>query len=133
MILQHMMQVCIAGYIYRWWFKTKLDTSEQLYVIGESMVRAIVYSFGSICVGSLVVPISNFLRKIVEPLRPNGEETPFRALVVVQECIVTSIDMLFSEFHEFAFIYVGEFELELIAAFQSFDMSLISCAYCIFS
>jgi len=105
--LIHMMQVCIAGYIYRWWFKPKLDTSEQLDVIGESMVRAIVYSFGSICVGSLVVPISNFLRKIVEPLRPNGEETPFRALVVVQECIVTSIDMLFSEFHEFAFIYVG--------------------------
>lgn len=102
-----MMQICIAGYINRWWFKPKLDPSEQLDVIGESMVRAIVYSFGSVCVGSLVVPISNLLRKIVEPLRPNGEETPFRALFVVQEFIVTTIDKFFSEFHEFAFIYVG--------------------------
>jgi len=103
------MQACIAGYINRWWFAPNLDNSEKLDAVRESLVQAMVYSFGSVCFGSLFIAPVSILRNIAEHIRPNREGAPIRALVVVQEFIVTFIDYVVSVFHDFAMVSVGKF------------------------
>lgn len=100
--------MCIAGYIQKWWFSSRLDHSEKLDAIGESLIRALVYSLGSVCFGSLFIGFVNFLRSIADHIRPNTEEAPLRALVAVQEFLVSCIDYVALVFHNFAMVYVGK-------------------------
>ena len=106
------MEVCIAGYINRWWLEPKLDESQKLDAIGESLVRAIVYSFGSVCFGSMFIGLVNALREIANQIRPNPEEAPIKCLVVVQECIVSCIDVVASIFNDYAMINIGNLLFE---------------------
>lgn len=115
-ILVHIMQACISGYINRWWFKQHMNSSEKLDAIGESLVHPTVHSFGSICFGSMFVGISKLLRKIVEPIRPNGDDAPLRLFVLFQEVIVSCIDNMYFMFHEFAFVYVGMYGYNFLEA-----------------
>lgn len=84
-----------------------MNSSEKLDAVGESLARAMVYSFGSICFGSLSIGIANFLRWIADQIRPSPEDAPFPLLVVVQEAIVSCIDYVVAMFHDFAMVYVG--------------------------
>jgi len=108
--IQNVTEVCIAGYINRWWLKPNLNLSQKNEAIGESLVRAFVYSFGSVCFGSMFIGIVNALRAITDQIRPNTEEAPIRCLVVVQEFIVSCVDTLSSIFNGYAMITIGKFE-----------------------
>jgi len=110
------MEVCIAGYINRWWLEPKLDESQKLDAIGESLVRAIVYSFGSVCFGSMFIGLVNALREIANQIRPNPEEAPIKCLVVVQECIVSCIDVVASIFNDYAMINIGMYGYDFLEA-----------------
>lgn len=114
--LSHIIQVCIAGYIQRWWFSSRLDHSEKLDVIGESLTRALVYSLGSVCFGSLFIGFVNFLRSVADHIRPNTEEAPLRVLVAVQEFLVSCIDYVALVFHNFAMVYVGMYGYNYLQA-----------------
>jgi len=85
-----------------------MTSSEKLDAVGESLVRALVYSFGSVCFGSLFIGPVNVLKSVADHLRPNSEEAPMRALVAVQEAIVSCIDYFVAMFHDFAMVYVGK-------------------------
>jgi len=114
--LSHTIQVCIAGYIQRWWFSSRLDHSEKLDIIGESLTRALVYSLGSVCFGSLFIGFVNFLRSVADHIRPNTEEAPLRVLVAVQEFLVSCIDYVALVFHNFAMVYVGMYGYNYLQA-----------------
>eukprot|EP00558_Chaetoceros_sp_UNC1202_P000109 CAMPEP_0197260854 /NCGR_PEP_ID=MMETSP1429-20130617/84247_1 /TAXON_ID=49237 /ORGANISM="Chaetoceros sp., Strain UNC1202" /LENGTH=400 /DNA_ID=CAMNT_0042725103 /DNA_START=10 /DNA_END=1212 /DNA_ORIENTATION=+ len=112
----NVMQVCIASYINCWWFRPNLNSSERLKAIGESLNRVVIYSFGSVCFGSLFVGLTNILHKLGENIRPNREEAAMQSLVVVQEWIVSWVDSVFSIFHKFAFSYVGMYGYDFLEA-----------------
>lgn len=104
-----MMEVCIAGYINRWWSQPTLQDSQKLDAVGESLIRAVVYSFGSVCFGSMFIGLVNALRGIADQIRPYREEAPIALLVVVQEFLVSCIDLAASIFNEYAMINIGKF------------------------
>ena len=64
-----------------------MTNSEKLDAVGESLVRALVFSFGSVCFGSLFIRPVNVMKSVADHLRPNSEEAPMRALVA--SCIST--------------------------------------------
>jgi hypothetical protein len=85
-----------------------MTNSEKLDAVGESLVRALVFSFGSVCFGSLFIRPVNVMKSVADHLRPNSEEAPMRALVAVQEAIVSCIDYFVAMFHDFGMVYVGK-------------------------
>jgi len=85
-----------------------MTSSEKFDAVGESLVLAFIYSFGSVCFGSLFIGPVNVLKSVANNLRPNSEEAPIRALVAVQEAVVSCIDYFVAMFHDFAMVYVGK-------------------------
>jgi hypothetical protein len=85
-----------------------MNQSQKLDAIGESLIRAIVYSFGSVCFGSMFIGVVNFLRAVAEQIRPNREEAAIKSLVVLQEIIVSYIDRAAEVFNEYAMINIGK-------------------------
>jgi hypothetical protein len=96
-----------CGVIRQWWF-TKTHKVNSLDMVGDSFLRAISFSFGSVCLGSLFIGPANFLRQIAGYIRPNKEEAAISVFVIVQELIVSIIDYTSVKFSNWAFAYVGE-------------------------
>jgi hypothetical protein len=93
--------------------------------VGGTLLRCCSFSFGSICLGSLFIGPTNFLRRIADKIRPNKEEAAIQSFVFLQELIVTAIDWLNTKFSSWAFVYVGKFVLsnKYIYVNVTFDIS----------
>ena len=74
----------------------------------QIFVRIITFSFGSICLGSLFIGPAQFLRHVATYIRPNKEEAALKAFVIVQDIIVSLIDLFCTKFNNWAFSYVGK-------------------------
>lgn len=89
---------------------------KNLDVVKESFLRASSISFGSVCLGSLFIGPTNFLRHIADYIRPNKEEAVFKFFVVFQELIVSAIDFLNVRFCNWSFAYVGIYNYNYLDA-----------------
>ena len=74
----------------------------------QTFARTIFLSFGSICFGSLFIGPAQFLRHAAIYIRPNKEEAALQAFVLLQELIVSFIDLICVKFNNWAFSYVGK-------------------------
>jgi len=120
-VLVHVVQATVSGVIANWWFKPHGSTtpfcSEAL---TASIVRSTLFSFGSICYGSLLVGFVQTLRQFAGPIRPSSEESVLlclhECLVCFQECIVSCVDGLSDTFNPWAFTYVGMYSYGFLEA-----------------
>jgi hypothetical protein len=94
-VIKNVLHVTVSGVVGTWWFAPQDCLSMWSPVILDSLSRATTYSFGSICMGSLLVAIIQTLETIVRSARQRrvgGNEL----LLCIGKCFKMLLDMLSS-------------------------------------
>jgi len=111
-VLKNVLHVTIAGVVGTWWFAPQDANSVFSPAIQDSFRRATTYSFGSICMGSLLVAIIQTLRAITdEARRRNGG-----IMLCILECILYYIERIAKYFNKWNMIYVGLYGYDYLTA-----------------
>ncbi|KAI9906835.1 hypothetical protein PsorP6_004527 [Peronosclerospora sorghi] len=87
----------VAGTVATFWY-----SNDSAGATGASLKRSTTTSFGSICLGSLIVAFLQALRALAESGRQDGS-----ALACFAECILGCLQSLMEYFNRWAYIYVG--------------------------
>ena len=80
--------------------------------VTDSYYRAMTYSFGSICLGSLIVAIISAAKEMVRQLRESDDGF----LVCLAECLISCMERLVEYFNEWAFVFVGLYGFSFMEA-----------------
>jgi len=111
-VIKNVVHVTVAGTVGTWWW-TPLEASGCCSkAVRESHNRAMTYSFGSICFGSLLVAIIQAIKQMVE----NARESDDGMLRCVADCILGCLEVIMEMFNEWAFVYVGLYGYSFIDA-----------------
>jgi len=107
-VLQNTVHVTSAGVIGTWWFAPHEASSCCSRALMDSFARATTYSFGSICLGSLLVAIVQALRAMLRMAQDNEESVEgCNFMVCILQCILGCIEGMIEELNKWAYIYVG--------------------------
>jgi len=99
-VIKNIVHVTVSGTFATWYFlNPNMPENPTL----SSFKRATSYSFGSICLGSMLVALIQTVRAIVRSLR----NTENGILVFVIDCILSCIDSLIQYFNHYAFVMVA--------------------------
>lgn len=104
-VLMNIVHVTVAGTVGTWWFAPDEASSCCSSGVTSSLFRALTYSFGSICFGSLLVAIIQALRQIANQARQNGDANAI--LICVVDCILGCLEGILEYFNKWAYVYVG--------------------------
>jgi len=98
------MHVTTAGVVGTWWWTPLEASSFWSSALTGSLARATTYSFGSICLGSLLVAIVQALRQVEYHAR-SQDDLQFLACII--QCILACIESLIAELNRWAYVYIG--------------------------
>ena len=84
--------------------------------VTSSLCRSTTYSFGSICLGSLIVAIIEALRQLAEQARSNNRENSSGLLLCILDCLLGLVESIARFVNKWAFVYVGIYGYEYIQA-----------------
>ena len=112
-VLTNTVHVTTAGTIGTWWFVPAEANAYWSTAINDSFSRATTYSFGSICLGSLIVAIVQSLRAIAHLSRDNDD---LQLLTCIIDCILACIQDIIEYLNKWAYVYVGLYGLPYIEA-----------------
>merc|ERR1719410_459466 len=104
-VVMNVVHVTVAGVVSTWWFFPDQANSCCSVAILGSFIRTLTTSFGSICLGSLIVAIIQALRALADAARQNDDGGS--VLVCLADCILACIQGIVEYFNKWAFIYVG--------------------------
>lgn len=102
-VLQYSVHVIVAGTVATWWVAPN-ESGCCSKGVCHSFIRTISTSFGSICLGSLLVAIIRALQMLANTARSNGDGG---FLVCIAECILSCLASCLEYFNKWAYIYVG--------------------------
>jgi len=114
-VIKNTIHVSTAGTVGEWWFDATNAASFCGRAILDSFYRATTYSFGSICLGSLLVALIQTLRQIVYQARHNSRDGD-NILLCIAECILSCLQDLAEYFNKWAYVYVGLYGYEYAEA-----------------
>ena len=101
-VLSNVVHTSLAGTTGTWWFVPDEASSCCSKGLTDSIFRSITYSFGSICLGSLLVAIIETLRSMLKSrARDRG------IFGAIAQCLLYYIERLAEYFNRWAFVYVG--------------------------
>jgi hypothetical protein len=116
-VLSNIVHVTTAGVVGTWWFvpfEAGVGTASfWSQAVTDSFSRATTYSFGSICLGSLLVAIIQALRALASSARQNDD---CQILVCIIDCILACIQDMIEYFNQWAYVYVGLYGFSYIEA-----------------
>ncbi|KAL3771245.1 hypothetical protein ACHAW5_006654 [Stephanodiscus triporus] len=112
-VIKNVVHVTVAGAVGTWWFVPTEGTSFCSHGVRDSFVRSITTSFGSICLGSLLVAIVEALRSMVRNMRENGEGG---ILLCLAECLLSCLQDMMEYFNMWAFVFVGLYGYPFVEA-----------------
>lgn len=112
-VLSNTVHVTTAGTVGTWWFVPNEANSCWSPAIQDSFCRATTYSFGSICLGSLLVAIVQALRALAHRARDNDD---MQLLLCIVDCILACIQDVIEYFNMWAYVYVGLYGFGYIEA-----------------
>lgn len=113
-VINNILHVTVAGLVGTWVF-SPIDACQFCSpAIGDSFVRASTYSFGSVCLGSLVAAVLQTLYLLLNEARRNGRSG--HLLLCVLECIVGCLERLVSYFNRYTLVYVGLWGYDYLTA-----------------
>jgi len=112
-VITNTVHVTSAGVVGTWWFTPLQASSCCSPAIMSSFKRSTTYSFGSICMGSLLVAIVQTLRQMNHQAR--GQED-CQILVCLIDCILGCIEDLLEFLNKWAYIYVGLYGYSYVEA-----------------
>jgi hypothetical protein len=111
-VIKNVVHVTVAGTVGTWWW-TPLEASGFCSkAVRESHHRAMTNSFGSICLGSLLVAIIQTIRAFVESARESDDGL----LRCLADCILGCLQTIMEMFNEWAFVYVGLYGFSFVDA-----------------
>jgi hypothetical protein len=87
-VIKNVLHVTVAGVVGTWWFVPGEGASFCSRGVRDSFVRSVTTSFGSICLGSLLVAIIEALRSMVRNARDDGDGGIFLCLA---ECLLSCL------------------------------------------
>jgi hypothetical protein len=104
--------VTTAGTVGTFWFAPTEANGCCSKAVRDSHIRSVTTSFGSICLGSLIVALINTVRDIVRSSRENGDSL----IACCADCILGCIESLVEYFNKWAYIYVGLYGFSFMEA-----------------
>ena len=113
-VIQNTVHVTVAGVVGTWWFVPTEASSFCSRAIGDSYFRSLTYSFGSICLGSLLVAVIESLVAMVRNLRESGDGGS--VFLCIAECLLALLRDIVEYFNRWAFTYVGIYGYSFIEA-----------------
>ncbi len=113
-VIQNTVQVTVAGVVGTWWYVPTEASSFCSRSIGDSYTRSLTYSFGSICLGSLIVAVVESLITMTRNLRESGDGGS--VFLCIAECILSLLRDIIEYFNRWAFTYVGVYGYSFIEA-----------------
>lgn len=113
-VIQNTVHVTVAGVVGTWWYVPIEASSFCSRSIGDSYFRSLTYSFGSICLGSLIVAIVESLVTMVRNLRESGDGGS--VFLCIAECLLALLRDIIEYFNSWAFTYVGVYGYSFIEA-----------------
>jgi hypothetical protein len=122
MVLANVGYVTTCGSIASWYFER--ESAERGFgcckpVVFESLGRALTTSFGSICVGSLLVAIVQTVCALLKWIEVQAREDGNVVFVLVAccfRCVMSCVESLLEMFNEWAFIYVSIYSTDFATA-----------------
>ena len=102
-VISNVVHVTTAGTVAEWWYDPISANGCCSSAVRNSYVRSLTTSFGSICLGSLIVAIIQTLRRYFQSLRENGDSF----LACCAECLIGCIENLVEYFNKWAFVFVA--------------------------
>lgn len=98
------MHVTVSGVVASWYMATdRLGGSPTV----QSLKRAMTTSFGSICLGSLLVALVQLLREMLESSRRQADSAVAMFILCCLSCCMAWIEALVELFNHWAFVYVA--------------------------
>mmetsp|Transcript_9477 Transcript_9477/g.17835 ORF Transcript_9477/g.17835 Transcript_9477/m.17835 type:complete len:544 (-) Transcript_9477:251-1882(-) len=111
-VIKNVVHVTVAGTVGTWWWTPLEANGCCSSAVTDSHKRAITYSFGSICLGSLLVAIIQTLKSLAESARQNDDGI----LKCIADCILGCLETIMEIFNEWAFVYVGLYGYNFVEA-----------------
>ena len=112
-------ETTVSGVVACWWFQPSRS-----HVVRGSVFRAMTYSFGSLCFGSLIVAVIMAARGLLRMLR--GRNNNRRANNVVLACLYVAMDYMLElieaaiqYFNKYAFCYVAAYGNDFMSSGRS--------------
>lgn len=109
-VIGNTVQTTVAGSVGTFWFVPEEASGCCSQALSSSLYRSLTYSFGSICMGSLLVAIIQAARSLVrqaeEQARRDGDGLG-SILLCLAQCILSLLEAFAEYFNKWAFIYVG--------------------------
>lgn len=111
-VIKNVVHVTVAGTVGTWWWAPLEANSCCSSAVTDSHKRALSYSFGSICLGSLLVAIIQALKSLAESARQNDDGI----LKCIADCVLGCLETIIEIFNEWAFVYVGLYGYSFVEA-----------------
>ncbi|RKP29524.1 hypothetical protein METBISCDRAFT_18486 [Metschnikowia bicuspidata] len=109
-VMKNVIHVTIAGIYGTWYYLAGSDQGEPKWPALGSFKRAMTYCFGSICFGSLIVSIIQFIRGLVQALRTssfeNGDICAGCGFLIL-DLILGFLNWLVEYFNHYAYVFVA--------------------------
>ena len=102
-VIKNVVHTTVAGTVGTFWFHPIEANGCCSKAVRDSYWRSITTSFGSICLGSLIVALIQATREIVHSIREQGDSI----LACVGDCLLGCIESLVEYFNQWAYVYVG--------------------------
>ena len=112
-VIKNISTVIVSGAVSTWWFSPHEAQSFCSSAVVNSLKRAITYSFGSICFGSLIVAVINV---VIDSLRRSQRNRNCVLLFCVITCLLEFFERIAEYFNKWAFIYVGLYGYDYMTA-----------------
>jgi hypothetical protein len=114
-VIKNVVHTTVAGTVGTFWFTPQEAGSCCSQGVRDSYFRSVTTSFGSICLGSLIVAVIQAAREMMRAMREQGDSMLF----CVAECLLGCIESLAEYFNQWAFVYVGLYGFAFMEAGKS--------------
>eukprot|EP00539_Tryblionella_compressa_P000434 CAMPEP_0178743810 /NCGR_PEP_ID=MMETSP0744-20121128/6405_1 /TAXON_ID=913974 /ORGANISM="Nitzschia punctata, Strain CCMP561" /LENGTH=521 /DNA_ID=CAMNT_0020396841 /DNA_START=20 /DNA_END=1585 /DNA_ORIENTATION=- len=104
-VIKNVVQCTVAGTTATWWLFPHEANSCCSQGVRDSYWRSITTSFGSICLGSLIVAIIQATRELVNSIRNQDDSNGL--LLCIADCILSCLESMAEYFNKWAYVYVG--------------------------
>ena len=105
-VMGNTIHTTIAGTVGTWWFLPQEANSCCSSGLTDSMGRTMTYSFGSVCLGSLIVALIQVLRSLLNSAA-NNRNNRGGMVSCIARCLLLYVERIAEYFNKWAFIYVG--------------------------
>jgi hypothetical protein len=111
-VVSNVIHCTTAGAVATWWFKSDSGATP----VWDSFFRSMTFSFGSICLGSLLVAILKATRQMLREAQKNKNAQVFLCII---QCLLGIIESLLEIFNRYAFCYVAIYGYDFKTAGKS--------------